>query len=124
MKKYLITVNQNQYEVEVVELKPNVSRPTQQVYQTGAVKIPVGSTSRNEHPVGSKGKKITAPMPGSVIKLFVSPGDKVKAGQKLLVFEAMKMENDLTSPSDGIVAEVKISEGSVISVDELLMVIN
>ena len=124
MKKYLITVNQNQYEVEVVELKPNVSRPTQQVIQPGAVKIPFGSTSRNEHPVGSKGKKITAPMPGSVIKLFVSPGDKVKAGQKLLVFEAMKMENDLTSPSDGIVAEVKISEGSVISVDELLMVIN
>jgi biotin carboxyl carrier protein len=124
MKKYLITVNQNQYEVEVVELKPNVSRPTQQVIQPGAVKIPVGSTSRNEHPVGSAGKKITAPMPGSVLKLFVSPGDKVKAGQKLLVFEAMKMENDLNSPTDGIVAEVKISEGSVISVDELLMVIN
>lgn len=123
MKKYLITVNQNQYEVEVVELKPNMSRPVQQMTQPVTTRT-TGGNSRNELPVGAGGKKVTAPMPGNVIKLFVSPGDQVKAGQKLLVFEAMKMENDLTSPSDGIISEVKVAEGSVISVDELLMVIN
>lgn len=123
MKKYLITVNQNQYEVEVVELKPNMSRPVQQMTQPVTTRT-TGGNSRNELPVGAGGKKVTAPMPGNVIKLFVSPGDQVKAGQKLLVFEAMKMENDLTSPSDGVISEVKVAEGSVISVDELLMVIN
>lgn len=124
MKKYLITVNQNQYEVEVVELKPNVSRPAQQTVQPVTTRIPAGGNTRNELPVGASGKKVTAPMPGNVIKMFVSPGDQVKTGQKLLVFEAMKMENDLTAPADGVISEVKVAEGSVISFDELLMVIN
>jgi glutaconyl-CoA/methylmalonyl-CoA decarboxylase subunit gamma len=124
MKKYLITVNQNQYEVEVVELRQSVSRPTQPLASSGAAKLPVGGSSHNELPIGASGKKITAPMPGNVIKLLVSPGDHVKVGQKLLVFEAMKMENELNAPSDGVISEVKVAEGSVISFDELLMVIN
>lgn len=122
MKKYLITVNQNQYEVEVVELKPNISRPVQQTTHTIPLRTP-GGNNRKDLPAATGGKKVTAPMPGNVIKLFVSPGDQVKAGQKLLVFEAMKMENEITAPSDGVISEVKVDEGSVISVDELLMVI-
>ncbi len=124
MKKYLITVNQKQYEVEVVELKPNLSRSVQQTTQSVPQKSVVSGNNRTELPLGANGKKVTAPMPGNVIKLLVSPGDQVKTGQKLLVFEAMKMENDLTAPSDGVIAEVNVTEGSVISVDQLLMVIN
>ena len=124
MKKYLVTVNKKQYEVEVVELKSNVLRPVQQMVQPVVTRIPAAGNSHNDRPVEVSGKKVTAPMPGNILKLFVSPGDQVKAGQKLLIFEAMKMENDLIAPFDGVISEVKITEGSVISVDELLMVIN
>ena len=123
MKKYLITVNQTQYEVEVVELRGGAANNAKPVNNVQKAAAPVSAPARKEAPVSLNGKKVTAPMPGNVIKLFVSPGDKVTAGQKLLVFEAMKMENDLNAPADGVVSEVKVSEGSVIAVDELLVVI-
>lgn len=123
MKKYLITVNQTQYEVEVVELRGSAANNSKTVNNVQKTAAPSNGTSKKDIPVSLNGKKVTAPMPGNVIKLFVSPGDKVSAGQKLLVFEAMKMENDLNAPMDGIVSEVKVSEGSVIAVDELLVVI-
>src|SRR3989344_5647604 len=50
--------------------------------------------------------QVTAPMPGKVVALLVNPGDEVKAGQPLVVTEAMKMEHTLTAPRDGRVAEL------------------
>lgn len=123
MKKYLITVNQNQYEVEVVEVKQGTSKATQMLNAAPKLKTAVTSTNIKESKTSQNAKKVTAPMPGNVIKVLVSAGDKVTKGQKLLVFEAMKMENDLTSPCDGTVVEVKATEGSVIAAGELLVVI-
>jgi biotin carboxyl carrier protein len=62
-------------------------------------------------------------MPGSVFKMLVSEGDEVKKGQILMVFEAMKMENDLTSPIDGKVVAVNVSEGDAITVGQELIVV-
>jgi biotin carboxyl carrier protein len=53
-------------------------------------------------------------MPGRVAKLLVTAGDEVKAGQPLVVLEAMKMENELRSPKDGKVAEVLVREGQAV----------
>jgi biotin carboxyl carrier protein len=55
--------------------------------------------------------ELTAPMPGTVIKLLVAPGDRVQARQPLLLLEAMKMETPVTAPYDAIVRSVNVQEG-------------
>jgi len=64
---------------------------------------------------------ITAPMPGKVISLHVAPGDRVAAGDRLLVLEAMKMEHRLTAPFDGIVESVGIAQGAQVAEGALLV---
>ena len=56
-------------------------------------------------------QRIVAPMPGQVIRVAVAPGDAVRAGQILVVVEAMKMEHSVTAPRDGIVAALACAEG-------------
>lgn len=132
MKKYLITVNDKQYEVEVEEVKTSSSGAFQNLKSAPKMKSGVSpsqiksSKSESSKSSGSSaegGHKVTAPMPGSIFKMLVSPGDEVKKGEKLLVFEAMKMENDLTSPADGTVREINVAEGDAINVDDTLIVI-
>ncbi len=69
------------------------------------------------------GKEITvkAPLSGKIVSLKREVGDKVKSGDVLLVFEAMKMENDIFSPSDGVVKEIFVSEGDTVSKGDQLM---
>ena len=61
--------------------------------------------------VGEGGNTICSPMPGAVVKVLVSKGDKVEAGQTLAIVEAMKMENELKAPSGGVVKKINFSEG-------------
>ena len=60
-------------------------------------------------------------MGGTIIEIDVKPGDKVKAGQKVLVYEAMKMENDLASEIDGTVKQVLVQEGDVVGTGQDLI---
>lgn len=62
-----------------------------------------------------------APMGGKVIEIMVKPGDKVKLGDVLLVYEAMKMENDLTSEYEGVVKQILVREDDVIGTDQMLV---
>ncbi len=66
-------------------------------------------------------KLLLSPMPGLLSKLHVAKGDKVSAGQKLAVIEAMKMENTLSALQDGVVEEICVSEGSSLAVDQIIM---
>ncbi|MBI4301498.1 MAG: pyruvate carboxylase subunit B [Chloroflexi bacterium] len=66
---------------------------------------------------------ITAPMPGMIIRYEVTVGDKVKAGDVVVVVEAMKMQNPLASPSDGVVKTINFSPGSVVAKNDVLAVI-
>ncbi|WPZ03874.1 acetyl/propionyl/methylcrotonyl-CoA carboxylase subunit alpha [Blastomonas marina] len=66
---------------------------------------------------------VLAPMPGKVIALDVAEGQKVEAGQRLMVLEAMKMEHALTAPFDGIVTELSASEGAQVQVEAVLAVV-
>jgi len=68
-------------------------------------------------------QQVLAPMPGKVVKVFVKPGDEVKARQGLVVVEAMKMENELRSPKDGRVADVLVAEGASVEAGRLLVVV-
>ena len=64
---------------------------------------------------------LISPMPGLLVSLFATPGQKVSAGEKLAVIEAMKMENTLVALRDGVVAEVAAKAGDSLSVDQVIV---
>ncbi len=67
--------------------------------------------------------EIRAQMPGKVIKLLVTPGDRVEAGQGVIVIEAMKMQNEMKAPKDGIIGRVLVEEGGTVAAGETLVVV-
>ena len=66
-------------------------------------------------------KEIKAPMPGLILDLKVAPGDLVKKGDVVLILEAMKMENSIKSPGDGVVKEVKVSLKQSVEKNQVLI---
>lgn len=83
-------------------------------------------TRRGRGGVGSTQgvQRITAPMPGKVVRVLVAPGDEVKARQPLVVVEAMKMENELRAPRAGVVRELRGAEGAAVDAGQDLVVID
>ncbi len=69
------------------------------------------------------GVRIEAPLPGRVLRVLVATGDRVSRGQELCVVEAMKMENSIRAPQDGVVREVRARAGQSVSPGDLLLVI-
>ena len=67
------------------------------------------------------GETLVAPMGGRIIEINVKPGDKVKKGQVLLVYEAMKMENDVTAEKDEVVKRVFVKVDQVVGTDAVLI---
>lgn len=64
---------------------------------------------------------LRAPMPGRVVKLLVAPGDSVTRGQSLMMMEAMKMENELKAPGDGVIGKIHIQTGQTVEANATLM---
>ena len=82
------------------------------------------SRSGHDQAAGASGPRpIVAPMPGRIVKVLVRKGEPVSARQGLVVVEAMKMENELRSPCDGTVADVRVSEGMSVDANAILVVI-
>lgn len=65
-------------------------------------------------------QQVVAPMPGKIIRLLVNQGERVEAGQGLLVVEAMKMQNEIRSPKSGIVGRLQVKEGQPVNAGEVL----
>lgn len=74
-------------------------------------------------PSGAGAQRLTAPMPGRVVRLLVAVGDEVTHRQGLIVVEAMKMENELGAPKAGRIVEVAVTEGVSVEAGRLLLVI-
>jgi len=68
-------------------------------------------------------KKITAFIPGTIRKIFIKEGQKIKAGDKLLTLEAMKMNNIIAAPMDGTIKTLTAKQGKIVSKDEVLVVL-
>jgi biotin carboxyl carrier protein len=68
-------------------------------------------------------QQILAPMPGKVVRVLVALGEQVKAGQGLLVVEAMKMQNEVRSPKTGTVEQLSAKEGQAVNAGEILAVV-
>lgn len=81
-------------------------------------------SNREIHLEEGSGGLIKSPMPGKVIRIGVSVGTTVKKGSVLAIVEAMKMENNLLSPGDGIVEEVLVKEGNMVSQDDVILKLN
>ena len=131
MKKFIIKVNGNSYEVEVEEIKDQdqegVTRPrTSQVSRPAPNKKAKETEKKEEkHVKVSKGQDLVkSPMPGNIWKIEVKEGQEVKAGDVLLILEAMKMENEILAPRDGLVSEIPVKEGDTVNTGDDLVVID
>ncbi len=135
VRKFRVVVNGKEYIVEVEEIgSPELTKP-QQVQTVVSPKVD-RTEARREQQVevktvevpSEKGKEdeklVKAPMAGVVLKILVSEGQKVKVGDKLLIFEAMKMENELYSEYAGEVKEILVKEGENIETGQILMKIS
>ena len=69
------------------------------------------------------GEAVKAPMPGTIMKINVSVGDKVKKGDIVCILEAMKMENEIFAPVDGTITSLPVSKGASVQTDEVLATI-
>ncbi len=83
---------------------------------------PVGGASAATVPAG-EGEPVKAPLAGNIFRVLVKPGQQVKAGEKIIVLEAMKMETDISAPKAGTVIAVQAKEGDAVSVGDLLLTI-
>ncbi|MCX8130212.1 MAG: biotin/lipoyl-binding protein [Clostridia bacterium] len=125
MKKFLIKVNGNQYEVEVEEVKVEGAAP--QAAKAAPVSAPVAPAApaapapKVDTAVPAGAATVKAPMPGTILKVNVNAGDSVKKGQVLLVLEAMKMENEIVSPADGKVATINVAKGSTVNAGDVMV---
>lgn len=68
-------------------------------------------------------QQLITPMPGKVVRILLKAGDEVRAGQGVVVVEAMKMQNEIKSSKDGRVAEIRVSEGATVIANQVLAVI-
>lgn len=128
MKKYLITVNGNQYEVEVDEIGSDdavVQRPVERKPEPKVVEQKqepkAKPVEKKEVPQGAE--TIDAPMPGTILSINVNEGDSVSAGQVLLILEAMKMENEIVAPRDGKITSILTTKGASVDGGESLLTI-
>ena len=112
MRKFNIKVNGQAYEVEVEEVAGGFAP---------APVVPVAAAPAHvAAPAG--GTQLKAPMPGTVIDFKATNGAAVKKGQTILILEAMKMENEIVAPVDGVITFVA-SKGASVNTDDLLAVI-
>lgn len=112
--KYIVTINGKKYEVEVEKVSSNGNGAAKPVEN----KVNVSSADLS-------GKvTVTAPLPGKILSVNVSEGQKVKKGDVLFILEAMKMENEVMAPQDGIVSKVLVSKGAQVNSGDILLSLN
>ena len=131
MAKYVVTLNGKNYEVEVEKNTAKITNTTAAAAPAAApapkaapapAPVAAPAPAPAPAPVGAApagGANVTAPMPGTVLNVVAPVGTAVKAGDVILILEAMKMENDIVAPCDGTVASVA-AKGTSVNTDDVL----
>ena len=126
--KYIVTLNGKNYEVDVTETDAVITSVAP-VAAPAAAPAPVAPAAAPAPAPAAPaaatadGTKVTAPMPGNILAVNVTPGQAVKEGDVMFVLEAMKMENEIVAPVAGTVKQVLTSKGAVVETDAVLAVI-
>lgn len=127
--KYKITLKGRTYEVEVEHGEAMLideydaiapapaAAPVAAPVATAAAPAPAAA------PAAVAGTPVTAPLPGNVLEIKVKPGENVKSGQLLVLIEAMKMENEVFAPADGVVKQILAQKGAMVATGDTLLVI-
>lgn len=116
-KNASVTVNGVDYSVEMENAASGIGSAApaiEKVAQTTAQQTPenkVAEQQNNQAGDAKGGKKISSPLPGVIIEVCVKEGQAVKRGDKIAVLEAMKMENDILSDTDGTVSAIHVTKG-------------
>ena len=129
--KYVVSLNGKDYEVEVEKgeailvsvTDTPVAAPAAPAAPVAAAAPAAPAAAPAAAPVAG-GEAVTAPMPGTILSVKVSAGSAVKAGDILVILEAMKMENEIVAPRDGTVAQVVAAQGSTVDTGATLIVLN
>ena len=122
MKKYTITVNGTAYEVEVEDMggaaatAPKAAAPKAAPVPAAAPAPKAAAPAPAAKPVAAGSATISAPMPGKVLEV------KVKAGDVLMILEAMKMQNEIMAPADGTISDVRVSAGQTVGTGDVMIV--
>jgi glutaconyl-CoA/methylmalonyl-CoA decarboxylase subunit gamma len=141
MKEYVLTIAEKEYQAEIkeltaeyalisvdgkdyrVELKQFGNRENQPVFKKAdpptAAAAPPPAEKKMKTPAVDSGA-VKSPLPGMILEMHVAEGDPVKAGQTLLVLEAMKMENQIQAPHDGTVKKIYFRNGDTVAEGEVL----
>jgi biotin carboxyl carrier protein len=143
-RRWTCRVDGREVEVDALLVAPNVLslRVGNRVYEVkseqigGEPHLAVGSSRfavevRDPRSLRGRGRaadhdgprKLTAPMPGKVVRVLVSPGSAIEAGAGVLVVEAMKMQNEVKSPKKGIVQKILVMEGAAVNAGDVLAIV-
>jgi len=138
MKKFKFKIRGNTYDVEIKDFEDNIA----QIEVNGTlyeVEVEQKETARSKTPklvrsqvqtkrseskikksVSSRATSVKAPLPGNIFKILVKEGDEVKKGDKLIIMEAMKMENNVLAEKDGKISSIKVKEGDSVLQNDVL----
>ena len=141
MKKFKFTISGNQYEVEVQSFENDkaqvVVNGTQyevdverEKEEAKPIIAPRPAAAKAAAPAAAPaaggnvdGVKAVAPLPGTIMQIYVNVGDQVKRGDKILMYEAMKMENNFLAEVDGVIKDIKVRVGDNVLQGAVLVVI-
>ena len=132
--KYKVTLNDKTYEVvvergEAILVDEYAAAPAPApvpvaVPAAPAAPAPAAAPAAPAAPAVAGGEPVAAPMPGTILDIKVKAGDSVKSGQLIAILEAMKMENEIFCPRDGVVAQVVATKGSSVDTGAPIIVLN
>ena len=143
MKTFKFTISGKPYEVEVQDIEGNIATvnvngteykvemeeqaaPVVAPVARPAAKTTTSTATQNAAPkpaASGAGYKMAAPLPGTIMQIYVHQGDSVKKGDKLLMYEAMKMENNLLAEADGTITAINCRQGDNVLQGDTLIVI-
>lgn len=122
MKNYTITVNGVAYDVTVEEGKGAAAPAVRAAAPAAPAAAPAPAAPAAGGAAGAV--SISAPMPGKILAVKKKAGEAVKAGDPILVLEAMKMENDIVAPQDGVIATIEAAVGDAVESGATLATMN
>lgn len=141
MKNYKLKINGNDYTVDINEVEgqeikldvngtsyvvtvdQEIKQQKKTVVSTPRPQVAPAASNVQQSAAPAAGSKVTTPLPGTILDVFVNVGDAVKAGQTVVLLEAMKMENNIEADVAGTVKEVKVRKGDSVLEGDVLVVI-